>query len=291
MKTCHRTLIVLSLAICCCAEQSHSQSPAADSSFHPFKMNRWVSGGIGVAGLISDYFLVPVILHKESLTDSELQRLNKNVYINGFDRWALEQDPSRRSTFQKYSDYTSATIYSLPFLLAFDGHIRRDWVDMLLLYLETHSVTFSVYNLSFMGPIFQNKYRPIAYYDELPFDQRSSGNNRNSFYSGHVASCAAATFFMAKVYSDFHPDLGWKKYLLYGAASVPPLFMGYLRVKSLDHFPSDVGVGFMVGALCGVLVPEMHRLKDKAISVGSFSSPQGSSGICIQWQPSEKVRD
>jgi membrane-associated phospholipid phosphatase len=93
---------------------------------------------------------------------------------------------------------------------------------------------------------------------------------------------------MAKVYSDFHPDLGWKKYLLYGAASVPPLIVGYLRVKSLDHFPTDVGVGFMVGALCGVLVPEIHRLKNKAISIGTFSSPEGSSGICLQWRPSFK---
>jgi PAP2 superfamily. len=289
MKTCHHIFIVLSLAVgCFAADQAYSQSPAADSSFHPFKMNRWISGTIGGAGLISDYFLVPMILDKENLTDTELQGLNKNVYLNSFDHWALQQDPSKRNTFKAYSDYTSTTIYGLPFFLAFDRSIRRDWIDMLFLYLETQSIAFSIYNLSFMGPIFQNKYRPIVYYDELPYNQRSSGNNRNSFYSGHVSSSTAATFFMAKVYSDFHPDLGWKKYLLYGAASVPSLFVGYLRVKSLDHFPTDVGAGFMVGALCGVLVPEMHRLKDKAISIGAFSSPEGSTGICLQWRPSFK---
>lgn len=289
MKTCPHIFIVLSLAVgCFAADQVYSQSPADDSSFHPFKMNRWVSGAIGGAGLISDYFMVPLILHKASLTDAELQGLNKNVYLNSFDHWALEQDPSKRNTFKAYSDYTSTTIYGLPLFLAFDQGIRRDGLDLLFLYLETHSIAFSIYNLSFMGPIFQNKYRPIAYYDELPYNQRSSGNNRNSFYSGHVSSSTAATFFMAKIYSDFHPDLGWKKYLLYGAASVPPLIVGYLRVKSLDHFPTDVGVGFMVGALCGVLVPEMHRLKNKTISIGTFSSPEGSSGICLQWRPSFK---
>jgi membrane-associated phospholipid phosphatase len=283
MKTCHRTLIVLSLAVSCFTEQAHSQSPAADSSFHPFKVNRWVSGGIGGVGLLSDYFLIPEILHKKDLTDAELQGLNKNVYLTGFDHWALEQDPSKRNSFKNFSDYTSVTLYSLPLLLAFDGRIRRDWLDLLFLYLETHSITFSIYNISFMGPIFQNKYRPVAYYDELPFDQRRSGNNRNSFYSGHVASSAAATFFMAKVYSVYHPDLGWKKYLLYGAAAVPPLFMGYLRIKSLDHFPSDVGAGFMVGVLCGVLVPEIHRLKNKNISVGPFSTPDGGTGLSVKW--------
>ena len=287
MKTFYHLSIVLSLATVCFAE-AHSQSPAADSSFRPFKVNRWVSGGISGAGLLCDYFLIPVILHKKTLTDAELQGLNKNVYINGFDHWALELDPSKRNSFENYSNYTSTTIYGLPLLLAFDGRIRRDWVDLLLMYLETHSITFSIYNLSFMGPIFQNKYRPIAYYDELPFDQRNSGNNRNSFYSGHVASSTAATFFLAKIYSDYHPDLGLKKYLLYGAAAIPPLFVGYLRVKALDHFPSDVAVGFMVGALCGVMVPEMHRFKDNAISIGAFPSPEGSNGLCVQWRTSFK---
>jgi membrane-associated phospholipid phosphatase len=290
-KTCYRTFIVLLLAIGCFAEQGQIQSPAADSSFHPFKVNRWVSGGIIGAGLIGDYFLVPKILDKKNLTDAELQGLNRNVYLNSFDHWALTLDPSKRSTFENYSNYTSVTIYGLPLLLAFDKNIRRNWLDLLFLYLETHAVTFSIYNLSFMGPTFQNKYRPIAYYDELPFAQRSSGNNRNSMYSGHVASSTAASFFMAKVYIDYHPEMGWKKYLLYGAASVPPLFLGYLRVRALDHFPSDVGVGFMVGALCGVLVPEIHRIKDRTISIGSLTTPDGGSGLCVKWELIRQRKD
>jgi membrane-associated phospholipid phosphatase len=89
---------------------------------------------------------------------------------------------------------------------------------------------------------------------------------------------------MAKIYTDYHPDLGFKKYLLYGAAAVPPLFLGYLRVKSLDHFPSDVGVGFIVGAFCGVLVPEFHRIKNRNISIGSFYTPDGGSGLSVKWE-------
>ena len=89
---------------------------------------------------------------------------------------------------------------------------------------------------------------------------------------------------MVKTYTDYHPDLGWKKFLLYGAASVPPLFVGYLRVKSLDHFPSDAGVGFMVGALCGVLVPEIHRLKSGNIGVEAFAAPCGATGLSMKWK-------
>ena len=286
MKIYVTMVIVLSLAVSWCfADQVQPQSPpAADSSFHPYKVNRWVSGGIVSAGLVSDYFLVRNILHKPNIdSSSELATLNTNVYTSRFDQWALKQDTSKRVGFEKVSDNMALSIYMLPAFLLLDGGVRRDWVDLLMMYLETQTITFSVYNLSPLGPNFQNKYRPVVYYNQLTNSQRNSGNNRNSFYSGHVASATTATFFMAKVYCDYHPDLGFGKYLLYGAASVPPLFMGYLRVKALVHFPSDVGAGFMVGALCGVLVPEIHRLKNKNLSLGAYSTPDGGTGLSVKW--------
>jgi membrane-associated phospholipid phosphatase len=111
----------------------------------------------------------------------------------------------------------------------------------------------------------------------------NNNNSRNSFFSGHVGSCAYSTFFMAKVYSDYHPELGAKKYLLYLAASVPPLVIGYARVRSLAHFPSDVAVGFGLGAVIGIVVPELHKnRKFKDFSLGMFSSPDGM-GVSVGW--------
>jgi hypothetical protein len=234
---------------------------------------------------LSDYILVPKILNKKNLTDTELDGLNKDVFISKFDHWALELDPSKRDKFKKASDILSVSIYASAGLLMVDSRIRHDWLDIILLCLETHSVVFSAYNMSFLGPTFQERYRPVVYYNtELTRDQRRSGNNRNSFYSGHVASSTTGMFFMAKVYGDYHPEMGWKKYLLYGAASAPPLVLSYLRVKSLDHFPSDCGVGFMIGAICGVLVPEIHRIKNKNLSLGTYSTPDGATGLCVNWK-------
>jgi hypothetical protein len=224
-----------------------------------------------------------MILDKPGIDSSELAGLNTNAYEDWFDKWALRQDPSPRATFETYSANLAIAIYCLPACLALDESIRRDWVDMLGMYLETQSITFSVYNLSPLGPNFQSKYRPLAYYNQLPDNQRNSGNNRNSFYSGHTASATTATFFMTKVYIDYHPDLGWGKYLLYGAASVPPLFMGYLRVRALDHFPSDIAAGFIVGALCGVLDPELHRIKNRNLSLAAISTPNGGTGLSVKW--------
>ena len=144
----------------------------------------------------------------------------------------------------------------------------------------------NIYLYAPFGPLFQNRYRPAVYYDELGTSgARMTAWNRSSFYSGHAASAAAATFFTVKVYCDYHPELmGWNKYLLYGAAAVPPLIEGYLRMKALDHFPSDVLVGFGVGALCGILIPELHRIKIENVSMGLYSSYEGT-GISLKWRP------
>jgi membrane-associated phospholipid phosphatase len=87
---------------------------------------------------------------------------------------------------------------------------------------------------------------------------------------------------MAKVYSDYHPEMGADKYWLFGAAVVPPLLMAYARLKALDHFPSDIAVGFAVGTLCGILIPEIHRIGDQDMSMGAYSSPEGT-GLTLRW--------
>src|SRR5258706_13832150 len=108
------------------------------------------------------------------------------------------------------------------------------------MYLEMNAIVLTIYQASPLGPLFQDRYRPIVYYDEIKREVRKNPYYRNSFYSGHVAAATASTFFMAKVYSDYHPEIGANKYLLYGGALVPTLIMAYLRLKELMHFPTDI---------------------------------------------------
>jgi membrane-associated phospholipid phosphatase len=283
MKTYRLKFIILAFFGICLAKQVYSQSPASDSSFHPYHINYWVTSPIIGVGMVTNYLGISNTLHKAGLTSAELQGLNKDI-INSFDRWSLHQDPFKRETFDNYSNYTIAAGVVLPFLLLFDKQIRKDWFDVLLLYMETMTITTNIYEWSFLGPNFQNRFRPIAYYDQLTYDQRKTGTNRNSFYSGHVATAAVSTFFMVKVYSDYNPGIGNNKYLLYVAATIPPLILGYFRVKATEHFPSDIMVGLGVGALCGIIVPELHRFQDENISLGLYSSPE-ATGIAIKWQP------
>ncbi len=265
------------------ASEAYSQSYVTESASHPYYINYWVTGTICGVGAVANYAGIPRVLDKKEISSLELQTLNKDV-VNGFDGWALKQNPSNVDAYESYSTYTIAVSLALPGFLLFDRQIKRDWSDLLLLYMETMTITTNIFEWTPLGPSFQNKFRPITYYTQLPENQKNSGSYRNSFYSGHVAAVSASTFFMAKVYSDYNPGIGNDRYLLYSAAMVPPLALGYLRVAGLKHFPSDIMVGVGVGALVGIIVPELHRQQAKNMSLGLFSSPEGT-GIALAWQP------
>jgi hypothetical protein len=268
----------------------------SDSAFIParplktkvYRVNYYVTGSIITVGMVSDYFAIGRLKSKPKITSEELAFINSDQQkglINSIDRVALDQNISQRDLYTSISDYGEIAIFLLPSLLIIDKKMRKDWLDLLLMYVEGHTITFSFYNYSPLGPTFQNRCRPFVYYPELTDDYRMNDNNsRNSFFSGHVGSCAYSTFFMAKVYCDYHPNLGAKKYLLYLAASVPPLIIGYARVKSLAHFPSDVAVGFGLGAVIGIVVPELHKNRHlKDFSINMSSSPE-ALGLSVSWK-------
>jgi membrane-associated phospholipid phosphatase len=277
--------IIFSLAVIGMVKPMYSQSPVRDTTFHPYHVNYWVTGGIFIVGVPAIMIGSPWISNKSPLTNADFQALDRND-INPIDRWALNLDPSKMSYYANLSDDVLAGIILLPGLTLLDHNIRQDWLDIALMYAETQIIVNNIYLYSPFGPAFQNRYRPAVYYDALGTSgARTTGWNRSSFYSGHAASAAAATFFTVKVFCDYHPELiGWNKYLLYGAAAIPPLIVGYLRMKALDHFPSDILVGFGVGALCGILIPEIHRIKIENVSMGLYSSFEGT-GISLKWQP------
>jgi membrane-associated phospholipid phosphatase len=94
---------------------------------------------------------------------------------------------------------------------------------------------------------------------EVVLNEKMDSGNANSFFSGHTSTTAAASFFMAKVISDYHPELGAKKWFLFAAALIPPTFVGYHRYRGFKHFPTDIAVGTAIGAAVGILTPHFHK--------------------------------
>lgn len=254
------------------------QQPKKDKGSQVYRMNPWVSLGIVLASWGSNAVLLTRIKEKDNLDDAALAAVDPDN-VPGFDRWALRQDPEESGKFHRLSDriFEGATV--LPIFLLLDRSIRRDWLETILLYAETQSVASITYAASPFGPQFVNRYRPIVYYESVDYDQRVYGEQRNSMFSGHVSTIAASTFFAAKVYTDYHPELGGKKYIFYGLAAVPALASAYYRIKALKHFPSDTMIGGIVGAGIGWLVPALHkRWAERTADRFSLSGYYGTDG-------------
>lgn len=188
----------------------------------------------------------------------------KSSDINGFDRSAIDQNPAFLDRSKRRSDiYLGATMGMVSFL-ALNKSIRSEWKESLIMYLESTAISMSVYTWT---SLVAKRKRPLAYMTNIDTLKRIDNQNANSFYSGHTSSAATASFFAAKTFVDHHPNLGSKKWLVYSAALIPPAIVGGLRIKAGKHFYSDVLMGTAMGALSGILVPQLHKRSESKISL------------------------
>jgi membrane-associated phospholipid phosphatase len=178
--------------------------------------------------------------------------------INGFDRSATEQDPAYANEAHSLSDIALRVVPVLPFALGFDKEIRKDALNLTLLYLQMHSYNTSLYLISAMS-IRRN--RPFLYNPDEIYERKSGPKSTDSFYSGHVSVVTASSFFMAKVFLDYHPEHKNRRWLFYSLATLPSIYTGYFRYRAGKHFPTDLIVGYAIGAAVGILTPELHKSK------------------------------
>jgi membrane-associated phospholipid phosphatase len=226
-----------------------------------------LTGGLFALNILGFYQLSK----KSTLNASQISSLNKDD-IWAFDRSAVSQAYPAPSQIYNISDWGLWTSYFSPALLFVDERIRESWLDITFLYFETQAINLNFYVWG--GPVFTERIRPIVYYEETSMDYKFGKETTDSFFSGHVSMAAGASFFMAKVLSDYHTDWGAKKWLLYGAALVPPAFIGYCRYRGFMHYPSDILLGAAVGAAVGISVPYLHQItsqKNEKISIVPFT--------------------
>ncbi|MEL7161385.1 MAG: phosphatase PAP2 family protein, partial [Bacteroidota bacterium] len=193
---------------------------------------------------------------KPGVTQAELEALDPGA-VPGIDRIALRRNWSSHKSAIVQSDNIFSVGQVLPFGLFVWKKYRRDWWQITLMYFEAQASQGLIYGFAPFGPTQTNRFRPRVYYDE---NERFDGNQRNSTFSGHVSTTATGFYFTAKMIDDYNPDLtGGQRLLLYTAASVPSIYVGWLRVRALKHFPTDSAIGLGVGAFSGIMIPEFHR--------------------------------
>lgn len=206
------------------------------------------------------------VLSTEQLLDMRSAR------VNSFDRVATN---NYSASAQKTSDILSLGSKMLPLLLLLDKNPRQDFETIAALYAETFLVANGMTTFSKTAV---QRPRPFVYNENVALSVKQTADAHRSFISGHTSKTAAMTFLTAKIYADYHPDSEWKP-LIWAAAATVPAITGYMRVKAGKHFPTDVMAGYAVGALTGILVPQLHKVvKGKT---GNLNMSLGMNGAQV----------
>ena len=229
------------------ANKVNTNQPGSPYTTSLLKDGLIISGAMGVNLL--GYHLIS---NKKDLTPEQLAAKTKDKLLF-FDRWNAG-DYSDQANKDSYILFDAS--YGLPALVTLiDPGQRKYFGKLMSLYVETITITGAMYTFT-AGLVYRS--RPYVYGDKAPLDLRLSSRSQRSFYGGHVATTAASTFFIAKVFSDFHPSSTLKPYLWGGATALTAL-MGYWRFRSGYHFISDELVSFAFEAATGTLIPEWHK--------------------------------
>lgn len=233
----------------------------------PYKTSVKVDAPIIAAGMGLSYYGLTLMQGKDGLTPEEIARLSKDD-VNRFDRFAAGWDSEDA---KKISDIPFYGSFAVPFMMMLNDNVGSKAGQVFVLYVETMAVTGSMFTMT-NGNI--PRTRPLIYSPDVEMKEKTRANARNSFYAGHTAAAAGATFFAAKVFHDFNPDSEARPYVWAAAAAVPA-FVGYLRLRAGKHFLSDNILGYALGAGAGILVPQLHKKTNKLnLSLTPITAPE-----------------
>lgn len=246
----------------------------------PYKTS-WKDGAISAAGIGLSYWGLTLMKDKEAVSKAEIRQIDADLEaaraeIPFFDRWAAGY---HNEGAERISDFPFYGSFGLPLLFLADERTRANAPQIGLLYLETMAITGALFT-QVNGRV--SRKRPSVYSQVAGPEIRMDDKSQNSFYGGHVAATAAATFFTAKIFNDYFPDSPVRPYIWAGAAAIPAA-VGVLRVRAGKHFLSDNVLGYALGAATGILVPHLHK-RSSAVRISSGQGVYGSHMLRLQYR-------
>jgi len=191
--------------------------------------------------------------------------------INSFDRQASLK---YNANISKASDYFLLSSFGIQGFFLLNKRSRNDFANISLIYGET---LLLVSGLTTLTKSLVLRPRPYVYNEGVADLDKVGKKARFSFFSGHASVTAANCFFFASVFSDYFPDSKLKP-IVWSIAVATPAITAYLRVEAGKHFPSDVIVGYAVGAAIGFLIPKLHQPANK---MGKLSILPGINSAAI----------
>ena len=234
--------------------------PAQQSSFNPkdvYHISWKVDAPVTGAGLALSAFGLHLIQTKKGLTNEQLMEKSRDD-IPSFDR-GNAGFYSESANNNSYVPFFAGFAMPLVMVVA-DKTERQQAGKIIVMYTESLAITSTLYTIT-AGSI--DRSRPLVYPDKngnyrADAGKRASKNSQRSFYAGHTAATASASFFAAKVFSDLNPDSKFKPVIWVIAAALPAV-TAYYRYEAGEHFLSDNILGYAIGAGVGILVPQFHK--------------------------------
>jgi len=250
-------------------------SSAQDNFYKPFNLDftrEAIILGTGTAAAITSLLILGSI---EPLTPEEINLLNPSD-VKSFDRNAIGPFKEDHA-----GDVLLYTAYLLPLgFLAYEK-TNRDFLELALIYGEVILIQGSL-NGIVKGTVLRT--RPFVYDPETPMSEKTTTNARISFFSGHTSMTTALSFFTAKVFTEYIED-NTAKILIWTGAALLPAATALTRVNAHWHFPSDVMVGYAIGALVGYIIPELHKSKinDKVLIMPSYNINRPAVSVRVKF--------
>ncbi|KAA9034532.1 phosphatase PAP2 family protein [Ginsengibacter hankyongi] len=221
----------------------------------PYKTHFVTDGLVITAAVATTLAGYTLIKNKNDLTPAELATKTKDK-LPFFDR-GIAGNYSTQANKDSYILFDAS--YVIPVAMIFINKNERTKAGQLItLYVETIGITGAMYTLT-AGLVYRS--RPFVYGDKAPLDKRLDKGGQRSFYGGHVATTAAATFLTAKIFSDFNPNSKLRPYI-WAASGILTASMAYMRMQAGYHFFSDCVLSAAIGTATGILIPSLHKNKN-----------------------------
>ncbi|RLC49472.1 MAG: hypothetical protein DRZ79_05935 [Candidatus Cloacimonadota bacterium] len=193
--------------------------------------------GVGLIDLSNNYYDRKFV---DNISENELENLSKTS-IPFFDKIAIN---SYSKKLKKWSDYSVYLTLASSTILVYDDN---DFKDNLIVFGEILLTQSAICKWT---KTFSRRFRPFVYDEDISQDMKKRRNARHSFYSMHSSTAFAAATFGYYYYQNNYGNNLYMALFLFSSASLT----SYLRVKSENHFPSDVIVGAIAGSSISYLI-------------------------------------
>ncbi|HVU49754.1 MAG TPA: phosphatase PAP2 family protein [Polyangia bacterium] len=292
MKTARITAAVVTAALALgpsSSARAEEVPPSRLPDNQHFTVDPIVDGVIILGGGTFDVLLALV------LSTGEIKPLPPSAdapsHLLGIDRVAVTQTPSASAGRYSNIGLAAACAYAVidPLMSGVrDG--RRSLAVDAIMYAESIAITLAVTDAT---KIAVRRPRPIDYAACSGMTTASECNQTDlqlSFFSGHASTTAAITAtasYLAFVRSGWRRPRAW---LTLGVGTAVTALVSYWRVRSGEHFPTDVIMGATAGAGIGVLVPHFHRrphyhdreLEAPPVIIG-YAPVLGGGEVTLRW--------